>query len=359
MTLDSLFRIFPVLSFTALLTLGVVPSASAQQESSPPVAQQHAAADTEVKQSLPPGDEEVTILRDEYAGKYNPSTLENLSKVYWRLGAFDFEDDVAVGNYLKINDCKVFTEYINDDLEWKEIVDVMQKYLEKNKDAFPLNFQFVLSLHLGRYDPALGGFPIVDRTGFKDAKRIEVDSMDTRRDICFDSNPIQDYPKSLIVLLPESFTLDFLKLDEHVAQAYILRKKSEFALLDEEIRNQRYERDAYLRLRITFSQYHGNLRGEQNITMAILYGRIDGYDIFEDAEQKRLMLSVDLSKDKAGEMSVPVEKTAAPVAEEKPAVAPAGTEAPAAAVAAPVPETPAPAPAAAAPVEATTPTASP
>lgn len=317
MKMDSHMRIFSLFSMGMILTCGFASGAFAQGEQSIPVQAQAAQAQPEMSQPLPPEDEEVTILKDEYAGKYNTSTLENLSKVYWRLGAFDFDDDMAVGNFLKINDCKIFTEYINDDLEWKEIVSVMKKHLEEHKDTFPLNFQFVLELHLGRYDPVLGGFPIVDRTGFKDAKRIEVDSMDTRKDICFDSNPIKDYPKSLVVLLPESFTFDFLKLDEHVAQAYILRKKSEFSQLDEDIRNSRYERDAYLRLRITFSQYHGNLRGEQNNIMAILYGKIDGYEIFEDAKQKRLMLSVDMSKKDAAaevpQMSVPVE--AAPPAE--------------------------------------------
>ncbi len=60
--------------------------------------------------SMPEDNSEVTILRDEYAGKYNLSSLTNLSQLYWRLGAFDFEDDVAVSNYIKINDCKIYTE---------------------------------------------------------------------------------------------------------------------------------------------------------------------------------------------------------------------------------------------------------
>jgi hypothetical protein len=259
-------------------------------------------------QSMPPDEEEITILRDEYAGKYNLATLENLSKIYWRLGAFDFEDDVAVGNYIKINDCKVFTEYLNDDMEWAEIVKTMKQHLKTQSPTFPLNFQFVLELHLGRYDMERGGFPIVDRTGFRDAKRIEVDSMDQGREVCFDSANIKDYPRSVVILLPRPFTLDFLKLDEHVAQAYILRKKSEFNKLDEAVRVKQYERSAYLRLRVTFSQYHGNLRGEGSNTMAILYGNIDGYEIFEDAGQKRLMLSVDLTKQAqvdAPQMSMP------------------------------------------------------
>lgn len=257
-------------------------------------------------QSMPPDNEEVTILRDAHAGEYNQATLENLSKLYWRLGAFDFEDKVAVANYIKINDCKIYSEYLNDDMEWTKIVSVMQDHLKKSADTFPTDFQFVLKLHLGRYEPERGGFPIVDRTGFIDAQRISVDSLDHDKAVCFDSNVINDYPKSAVILLPEAFTFDFLKLDEHVAQAYILRKKSEYSKLSAEQKVIEYERTAYLRLRVTFSQYHGNMRGEgASNTMAILYGTLDGYEVFEDASQKRLMRSVDLRQPDHPQMSMP------------------------------------------------------
>lgn len=303
---DSAYRTFFLMFLSLALFAFAAPSVRAQDvpTASLPTPQTQAAAPN---QSMPPDDAEVTILRDDYAGKYNDATLENLSKLYWRLGAFDLEDNIAVSNYLKINDCKIFTEYLNDDLEWKEIVSVMKSHLKESRMTFPLNYQFLLQVHLGRYDPVQGGFPLVDRTGFIDAKRIEVGSVDRNRDICHDASAIKDYPKNMVILLPKPFTLNFLKMDEHVAQAYILRKKSEFSKLDEAIRVRSYERDAYLRLRVTFSQYHGNLRGDGNQVMSILFGTIDGYEIFEDNGQKRLMTSVDMKKQEASapQMSMP------------------------------------------------------
>lgn len=308
MKIDSPFSAFLVFAIALLCSVTPLRAQDGMPSTSQPAPK---SAPSMPVQSMPPDQEEVTILRDDYAGQYNNSTLENLSKIYWRLGAFDFEDDVAVGNFIKINDCKVFTEYLNDDMEWAEIVRTMKQHLKAQSPTFPLNFQFVLEVHLGRYDMERGGFPIVDRTGFRDAKRIEVDSIDHNRDICFDSANIKDYPKSVVILLPRPFTLDFLKLDEHVAQAYILRKKSEYNKLQEQVRVKQYERSAFLRLRVTFSQYHGNLRGDGASTMAIMYGNIDGYEIFEDAGQKRLMLSVDLTKQEqatAPQMSMPSEE---------------------------------------------------
>lgn len=279
-----------------------------RQSPMPPAAVQ-ASPSQEPARSLPPRDvmegDEITVVRDNYAGKYNVATLENLSGLYWRLGAFDLADNMAIGNYIKINECKVFTDYINDDMEWTKIVDTMRGHLEKSRDTFPLNFQFVIEVNLGRYDPARGGFPLVNNTGFTEATRISVNSIDNRRAICFDERPIEDYPRSVLILLPQPLTLDFIKLDEHVAQAYILRKKAEYNKLEESVRVKRYERNAFLRLRVTFTQYHGNIRGEQNSVLSILYGNIDGYELFEDASQKHLMLSVNTKDEHTSMMSLP------------------------------------------------------
>lgn len=302
MRLDSLSFIVAALAFLTIAASQAKAQETAQNPyvaptASPMPKEPQAAAAPRVKQSLPPDAgldrTEITILRDNYSGKYNNATLENLSKMYWRLGAFDMQDDLAVGNYVKITDCNIYTNFINDDLEWSKIINTVRSELEEARGEFPLNFQFLIELNLGRYDPQRGGFPLMNKTGFTDAKRIEVDSMDARKEICYDQKAILDYPKSIFILLPQPFTLDFIKLDEHVAQAYILRKKSEFSQLPEDIRVRRYERDAFLRLRVTFSQYHGNLEGPNNMLMGILFGKIDGYEIFEDSAQKRLMLSVE------------------------------------------------------------------
>lgn len=310
MRLDSLTHFALVFTIAVLAASGVnaqeqgfeqpmiTPTASPMPKEAPAV--------RELEQSLPNAGldkSEVTILRDNYAGQYNTATLENLSKMYWRLGAFDMQDDLAIGNYVKITDCKIYTNFVNDDLEWSKIVNTVRAQLEQTRGAFPLNFQFLIELHLGRYDPDLGGFPLTDKTGFSEAKRIEVDSIDARKEICYDPKAILDYPKSIFILLPTPFTLDFIKLDEHVAQAYILRKKSEYSRLPEELRVKRYERDAYLRLRVSFSQYNGNLQGPEKALMGILFGTIDGYEIFEDSTEKRLMLSVDLSQNQSSSLA--------------------------------------------------------
>lgn len=309
MRLDSFYSVFVFLFAFCISAIATTAHAQTTLNQSPMPTQTAVQSLSEPERSLPPqvameGDG-ITVLRDNYAGKYNIASLENLSGLYWRLGAFDLADNLAISNYIKINNCNVFTDFVNDDMEWSKILDTMRTHLSKNRDSFPLNFQFIIEVNLGRYDPEKGGFPLINKTGFHDATRISVDSIDNRRDICYDKRPIEDYPRSVLILLQQPFTLEFIKLDEHVAQAYILSKKAEFNKLEESVRVKRYERNAFLRLRVTFSQYHGNIRGEQNSILSILYGNIDGYELFEDASQKRLMLSVDMKDFDTSMMSLP------------------------------------------------------
>lgn len=223
---------------------------------------------------------EMTIMRDEYAGKYNTSSLENLSKLYWRLGAFDTDDEKSIESFIRINDCKVYTKYIGDEIEWKKITASMKNYLEKEKNNFPLNYQFTIELNLGKYNIDKGGFEVVNNTGFENSKLIHINSVYQNRVACGERETPKMYPKSVIMLLENPFTMNLVKLDEHVAQAFILRKKED------------PRRTAFLRIRINFDQYVGNLRGTQNETYAVMHGKIDGYEIFEDVHQKNLLLSV-------------------------------------------------------------------
>jgi hypothetical protein len=237
----------------------------------------------------------VTVMRDQYAGDYNFATIESLSKLYWRLGAFDIADDEAIANYIKINDCKIYVEYLKDDFEWKKILGAMREHITQSSPSFPTDFQFLIPVNLGKYDTERGGFPIINKTGFEDSSRIQVTSLDANNKVCSEDKFVKDYPKGLVLLLKTPLDLNFIKVDEHVAQAYILRQKSEAATNTSSSRAEDDDRIAYVRMRVSFSQYLGPVEGTSTEMpkLAILEGTLHGYEVFEDPEMKRMMLSVD------------------------------------------------------------------
>lgn len=288
-----LYTAYGLLSFALLCTTATASSARAQSFASSPAPGFAAGNSFAANQSVPDGaDSEMTIVRDNYAGAYNQSDIENLSKLYWRLGVYDAADTKAIENFIKINNCQVYQDYYNNEIEWRKIVSSMKTYLEKNRSSFPTNIQFTLQLNIGKYDVEKGGFEIINKTGFNKSKIINVKSSIVSKTACIDKSVLETYPQNALIKLKAPLDLNFIHVDEHVAQAFIIKKKNDPA------------RNAYLRLRVTFNQYDGNLRGEEGQLFSVMDGTIDGYDVFEDSELRSVLYSQDLNQGvQAGMMS--------------------------------------------------------
>ena len=234
---------------------------------------------------------EMTIVEDKYAGEYAKSSPQNLSKLYWRLHVFDDGDDRAVDNYMLLNECQIYQDNINNEFEWSIIRDTARKMLKQKRDTFPLKFSFILPVELGEYDPIRGGFPLSDRFNYQNIRRLEVTGNWLTTELCGKQGEIRDYPRNIMLILDKPFTYTFAKVDEHVAQAYILKKQQEVLNLDYNMRQKRYRRPAFLRLRVDIYQYQGNIRASQGTgVLAILQGKLQGIDMFEDYGET-LMLS--------------------------------------------------------------------
>lgn len=233
---------------------------------------------------------DATVIMDKYKDDYVRGTPDNLARLYWRLGVFDSGDSRAVDNFMLITECRMYQNNINNDFEWAQIRIAAKDSLKIRKEKFPTKFEFLLPVELGNYDANRGGFPLTPATAYNNIRRLEITGNSTQRDLCGKKEEIKDYPRNVMMILENPFTYNFAKVNEHVAQAYILRKQEEIINLPVEIRQSRYQRLAFLRLRVDFSEYQGNIRGQNGDILAILYGKLDGIDLFED-DQEALLLS--------------------------------------------------------------------
>lgn len=239
---------------------------------------------------------EVTIVQDSRGGEYINPTLENLAQLYWKLGVFDINDDVAIDNYLRIRECGIFTDFFNDEFEWFEIREAARKKLKVEASGYPDKYKFVMPVFLGAYDQERGGFDIINNSGFPNLKRIEFISPYISDEVCNTIVNVPDYEKNILLILDKPLDYTFVKMDDHVAQAYILRKKYEAEQqIEENVRVKRFTRQAYVRLRMTMAEYQGNVKGLNIDRLAVLYGHLDGIDVFDDPEQKLLLTSIDFN----------------------------------------------------------------
>ena len=262
---------------------------------------------------------EVTILEDKYAGEYVEANLENISKLYWKKDVLKTDNNKAIDNFLLINECDIYEKFYKDDFEWQRVRSAAKDMLEENKDSFSHKFKMVVPIDLGRYDMLRKGFPLINKTAFKDLRRVEIGGNSNNKSVCGNSRALEFYPKNLILILNKPFSYEFVDLDEHVAQAFIIRQKYNKMDIPKELQNKSFDRLAFARIRITFSDYQGTTRGRDNFPLAIMFGKLDGIDIFEDANEKRLLTSIDYKSNyrakKKEEIKEPIEESKKPTEE--------------------------------------------
>jgi hypothetical protein len=237
--------------------------------------------------------DDITIIEDKHKDTYLKPTLVNISRLYWKKNALEIDNDTAIDNFLRINECDIYDKFFADDFEWLRIREAAREMIKAGKENFSHKFKVTVPIDLGRYDQIRRGFPLINKTAFRDLRRVEIGGNSYSEDICGQEGVIEHYPRNLILILNKPFTFDFVKLDEHIAQAFIVRQKYQETLRPRELQNRDYDRLAYARIRITFSEFQGVTKGRDNFPLGIMFGKLDGIDIFEDPFEKRMLASFD------------------------------------------------------------------
>lgn len=237
--------------------------------------------------------EDVTIIEDRHKDGYIKPDLVNISRLYWKKNALELSNNEAIDNFLRINECDIYKKFYTDDFEWLRVREAARELIKESKETFGHKFKIIVPIDLGRYDQLRKGFPLINKTAFKDLRRVEIGGNSYSEEICGKDGVIEHYPRNLILILNKPFTFDFIRLDEHIAQSYIVRQKYQQTIRPRELQNKSYDRLAYARIRITFSEYQGITKGRDNMPLGIMFGKLDGIDIFEDPVEKRMLSSFD------------------------------------------------------------------
>lgn len=234
---------------------------------------------------------ESTVIKDKYAGQYQKSTVKNLSKLYWLKGILDLENDQAIDSFILINECDYYRKHIKDDFKWEKVRDAARRMILENVDSYSDKYKIIIPIDLGRYDPDRKGFPLVNETAFKELSRVQVGGNDDP--VCGLRWNIPYHPKNAHLILNKPFDYDFMEMDEHLAQAYILRNNKHKPKRPKEIQTLEYNRLAFARIRLRFMEYQEEKKQVNRTLVSVWFGKIDGIDIFENADETGLLSSVD------------------------------------------------------------------
>ncbi len=287
-----------ILFFTVLIILSF-PFSLAAEEVEEDIFPQSAEVEKDIEQKKSqPSNKGVTstlagtIVEDKYAGQYQRATVQNISKLYWMKGKFDFDDDHAIDMFIFINECEFYKKNYRDDFKWAKIRAATRDMIKEYLPTYSDKFKIIVPIDLGRYDIEKKGFPLINKTAFEDLRRVHVGG--NYQDVCGETHEITGYPRNISLILHKPFNYNFFNIDEHLAQGYILRNNENRAKLPPEfLRNKTYNRLAFARFRLHVVDYQDDIKEGADLLSALMFGKIEGVDIFERPDETGLLSSVD------------------------------------------------------------------
>ena len=243
-----------------------------------------------------------TFLTEEYEAPrryiYEEPTVKNYSYLFWAVNMYKFEDDEAVDEFMRINECEIFKNYASDELEWKQIREATREFLRDNKEDFPTRFEFMMPLKLLDYDEERQAFEIQDEFKIESLRRFEFFSKDFNMHPCSKDHIVaRGYPRVLVLEFSRPFNLVHVPMQRSVALDYIKRKMDlfhkKYEVQQTRTRARMYAmRDATLVMKVKIFSY-GKMLGVNNYGYGVvqMMGVLEGFEIYETSEKQNLFFA--------------------------------------------------------------------
>lgn len=225
---------------------------------------------------------------------YISLSFENLSKMYWVVGMLSLENNEAIDNYMRINECDLYQKYIHNDFEWRDIRAAAADHIRTNIMGRQQKFEIIMPIYLGRYDLGTEKFEILPDSRFINMTRLETEYNKENLRVCETIQAIPGYPKNIMLQISTPLNLVEVPVKREVAELYMEEALRKFSDLAPEARLRRYERAAYVRFKVTLLQYKEAVNTGSGALKAGIFGRIDGFEIYADQAGKLLMYAEDI-----------------------------------------------------------------
>ncbi|MCK5385133.1 MAG: DUF4852 domain-containing protein [Alphaproteobacteria bacterium] len=226
---------------------------------------------------------------------YEEPTVKTFSYMFWALGLYRLEDDKAIDEYMRINECEIYKNYSSGELEWKKIKDATREFIRENKEDFPTRFEFVMHLKLASYDEERQAFEVQDEFKIESLRRFEFYAKDFTLAPCSADHKIgKGYPRTIVLEFSRPFNLVHVPMHHNIAVDYMNRKLDAFYDRFGETSNRTRTkmlsfRDAYLVLKVKVFSY-GKMLGtnKYGYNSVQMMGVLEGFEIFETKDKERL-----------------------------------------------------------------------
>jgi hypothetical protein len=229
--------------------------------------------------------------RDKYI--YEKPSYAKFSQLYWALDKFDAQDNRVIDNFMRINECEIYTNYINNEFEWNSIRDSGRQYILSNVEEFSTRFEIEQPLRLSEYDFTQQTFEIWDPYKVDGIKLFEILSPEFDQGVCGlrREYEVPQYPKGIILELPRPVSLLSIKMSPKVARSFVKMKGSTGARAKD--KEEIYKaRDAYLVMKIKFFSLKGDQPDSEDGRMRTkALAALESLEVYADRKRKVLLYS--------------------------------------------------------------------
>ncbi len=206
----------------------------------------------------------------------------NLSKLYWALGMLDEKNDASVEQFLFINDCDMFNKFSSDPEQWASLKEATRQMLCKGKEKFPDPFRNPAAGSDCRLRSGEKRNSAVDpASGLANLQTLDISS-NAGVDVCGSKQDFKSYPRGLTVNLVQPFALKAIPASPELVEFYNKQKTYGKVMV-------------YLRLKTRMGEYIDTAQGKGG-WHAVVTGAVDGYEIYSDAKESKILFAQDLPK---------------------------------------------------------------
>jgi len=234
--------------------------------------------------------------------QYHEANLKNFAKTYWRFSKFDYTDDKAIDNFMRISECDLYKEYIHNEFEWNGIRESTRNFLKDNKNKFPDRYAFVQAMALGSYNFEEKFFNIAEEHALRGAKSFEMSAEGQGVEICGNNRPIAGYPRLMALELTRPLIFDKVPMDPDIASAVIAAKMKNYENLppSQKTRERYLEaRKVYLVAKVKmFAHKPGLIRNDRGQDATKMLGILESIEVYEGPNLSKMLYKKDFRRKK-------------------------------------------------------------
>lgn len=232
---------------------------------------------------------DIVEMKYSESDEYIDPNRQNMSKLMWQMGILDLSDNVAIDNYLLINECELYLRFYNNDIEWEKIREATREHLNQNMMKFSTKFEILVPISLNRYNPEKQYFELEEESKMINVRRLDI-NMNNRKQSCNEKGrEIRGYPRNIILTLNRPFSFTRVPVSKALAELYIEEARIQYENVPLKLQNEYYERMAFMRAKVNITSFKEAIQGRHGEMQAVVIGQLDGVEIYADVEKQKLM----------------------------------------------------------------------